>query len=114
VSRIDISLVQFKVLICVSGSHLVESAVIIFSQTAALAPVGPEPAYRYAAGDALLAMFTMRPVRVAAAASVSEFDELTIQLNIHLHAWIRHKIGRHVVGQITAFMFGSEIQIEVL
>jgi hypothetical protein len=114
VSRIDISLVQFKVLICVIGSHLVYCAVIVISQTAALAPVGPEPADRYAAGYALLAMLAMWPVCVAAAASISEFDELTIQLHIHLHARIRDKIGRHVVGQVTAFMLGSEIQIDVL
>jgi hypothetical protein len=83
-------------------------------QTAALAPVGHKPVDRYAAGKALLAMFAMWPVCVTAAASVSEFDELAIELHIHRYTRIWHKIGRHLVRQITAFMLGSEVQIEVL
>jgi hypothetical protein len=114
VARIDIPPVQFKVFFRVIGRYQLCCAVLIVLQTAALTPVGPEPVDGYTAGDALLAIFTMRPVCVAAAAPVSEFDELAVQLNIHLHAWIRHKIGCHLVRQVAAFMFAGEVQIKVL
>ena len=81
---------------------------------AALAPAVFEAGDRDAAGNALLAVFTMWTVCVTAAASIPQFDELAIQRHIHLHARIRHKIRCHALGQITAFVFGREIQIEVL
>ena len=79
-----------------------------------MASAGSEHGDGYAAGNALLAIFTMWPVCMAAAASIPQLDELAIQRHVHLHARIRHKVRCHAVGQISAFVLGREIQIEVL
>jgi len=86
-----------KMLVNEAGFYPLTRAVEISLQTATLAPVGSVSVHGDAAGDAFNAVSAMRPVGMAATASVSKLDKLTVQRHCHRYAWVRHKIHCHAI-----------------
>ena len=85
----------------------------IHLQAAPLAAVGAKAVNGYTAGDAFAAVLAVWPVSVTAAASVSQLDQLAIQMHVHSYPGIGYEIGRQTVRQITARVLCGQIKTDV-
>ncbi len=101
-------------LVTVSSIDNACGQILVVFQAASLAAVWCEGIHGYSAGLAFDTAMAMRAIGEIATAAITQLDKLAVKFHIHLLVWVGNKVGGHAVGQITAFMLGGEIQMNVL
>ncbi len=101
-------------LVTVAGFDNVCGQILIVFQAASLAAVWREAVHGYSAGLAFDTAIAMWPVGEISTAAITQLDKLTVKLHIHLSGRVGNKVGGHAVRQVTTFMLGGEIQMNVL
>lgn len=114
VARINVGLIELKMLVTVIGFDNVCGQILIVLQAASLAAVWSEGVHGESTGLAFGTAIAMRTIGEISTATITQLDKLAVKLHIHLPGWIRNKVGGHTVRQITTVMLGREIQMNVL